>query len=193
VANKTDAIMEFNDEALAIFYREEASKLADKIDQLVSGFPGWQGIGALSMTMGRIMAQFNDDDDDIEEMLAFIQHAIIEEIEEITNQRKTEETIPAQIEVTDGANVLAHQADKHEKKMIEDHLPENECALVSTNNMTNIILLTPDSDEIEVTPSVLKFVMACGLRFHNDRQFVEQQIAWFDNQVKSIQGRATVN
>jgi hypothetical protein len=99
IVEKTE-LTKFSDEALEIFYRHEASKLADKIGQLINGFPMWQGVGALCMSMGRIMAQL--DDDNMDEMFSFIRDAIIEELahqlemQELTEQREpdTENSMP---------------------------------------------------------------------------------------------------
>ena len=59
-------------------------------------------------------------------------------------------------------------------------LPPNECAIVSTNNMTGIEIYVPDRPHETEIPAVMMYLMACATRFHKDPAFVREQIDWFE-------------
>jgi hypothetical protein len=64
--------------------------------------------------------------------------------------------------------------------MIMTQLPENECAIVSTDGMRGLEVLIPDLNDDTEMPTVAAFLMACAMRFYEDKQFVEEQIAWLN-------------
>jgi hypothetical protein len=59
-------------------------------------------------------------------------------------------------------------------------LSPNECAIVSTDNMTDIKMLLPDHRDGVETPPVMAFLLACATRYRRDQNFVAEQIRWLD-------------
>jgi hypothetical protein len=59
-------------------------------------------------------------------------------------------------------------------------LSPNECAIVSTDNMTDIKVLLPDLPDGVAVPPVMAFLLACATRFRRDPNFVDEQIRWLD-------------
>jgi hypothetical protein len=61
-------------------------------------------------------------------------------------------------------------------------LPPNECALVSSNDMTELEIFAPDLPDGKDMPRVLAFLLACFTRYHRDPNFVDEQISWLGTQ-----------
>ena len=57
--------------------------------------------------------------------------------------------------------------------------PIGECAIVSHNSMTGLELLAPDLPDGTALPPVMQYLFACYVRFHDDPDFVADQLRWF--------------
>lgn len=56
-------------------------------------------------------------------------------------------------------------------------LPDNEGAVATTHDMTNLEILVPRNTE-ELGEAFV-FLAACALRYAQDKDFVQSQISWF--------------
>jgi len=60
-------------------------------------------------------------------------------------------------------------------------LDDKECAIVSTDNMTQLNMLIPDMPEDEKVPPLVIYLFACAVRYDKEPDFVEEMIDWFMN------------
>lgn len=63
------------------------------------------------------------------------------------------------------------------------NVPPNECAVVTTGELTDIELLSPvNMPEGDMVPTTMSYLLAIALRWHRDPDFVAAQIEWLDAQ-----------
>jgi hypothetical protein len=58
-----------------------------------------------------------------------------------------------------------------------DRIPNNECAIVSTGNMTELKMLVPEYANGSDMPGVVAFLLAVFMR-SRDPEFVHEQLVW---------------
>lgn len=56
-------------------------------------------------------------------------------------------------------------------------IPSGEAAVITANGMTELELVLPEFDEGDV-PEPALFLVACAMRFHQDPDFVHEQLNW---------------
>jgi hypothetical protein len=61
-------------------------------------------------------------------------------------------------------------------------LDENECAIVSTDNMTQVNVLMPNFEDDAKVPPLVIYLFACAVRYDKDPEFVQEMIEWFLNE-----------
>jgi hypothetical protein len=73
--------------------------------------------------------------------------------------------------------------------MFSDQIPANECAIISTGNMTELQMLVPEHvNGNGQIPGVMAFLLACFMRAR-DPDFVTEQLAWIHQLEAEIENK----
>jgi hypothetical protein len=65
-------------------------------------------------------------------------------------------------------------------------LPDNEVAIVTADNMTELHLMLPSDDKLgDTVPELVLFMTAVFMRVHKDDEFFTEQLKWLCDQQQS--------
>jgi hypothetical protein len=57
-------------------------------------------------------------------------------------------------------------------------VPPTEAAIITATGMTDLELVMPDLPDDGELPEAALFLVACAMRYHDDPEFVQAQLAW---------------
>jgi hypothetical protein len=59
-----------------------------------------------------------------------------------------------------------------------------EAAMVTIDDMTDLLVFIPSMDEEDTVPPAARFMIACGMRWKKDPKFVEEMLEWLSSDIR---------